>query len=126
MERPVTARRSLEGSDVFDAEVVVLVRLGARRDLPAHERGGRALGEWRSVGVPALESQRVARYLLSHCAPDGRAVSFRLPYQKSLLAGKLGLAPEALSRAFSLLRNHGVNVRGRLVQITDPEALRRI
>ncbi|MBB5042692.1 Crp/Fnr family transcriptional regulator [Shinella fusca] len=70
--------------------------------------------------------QRVARYLLSHCAPDGRAVSFRLPYQKSLLAGKLGLAPEALSRAFSLLRNHGVNVRGRLVQITDPEALRRV
>jgi CRP-like cAMP-binding protein len=70
--------------------------------------------------------QRVARYLLSHCTPDGRAVSFRLPYQKSLLAGKLGLAPEALSRAFSLLRNHGVNVRGRLVQITDPEALRRV
>jgi len=70
--------------------------------------------------------QRVARYLLGYCTSDGRAVSFRLPYQKSLLAGKLGLAPEALSRAFCLLRGHGVNVRGRLVQISDPEALRRV
>jgi CRP-like cAMP-binding protein len=70
--------------------------------------------------------QRVARYLLSHCPADGKAGSFRLPYQKSLLAGKLGLAPEALSRAFSMLRNHGVNVRGRLVHVPDPEALRRI
>ncbi|WP_337183953.1 cyclic nucleotide-binding domain-containing protein [Shinella sp.] len=70
--------------------------------------------------------QRVARYLLSHCTADGRASSFRLPYQKSLLAGKLGLAPEALSRAFSLLRGHGVSVRGRLVHIGDPEALRRV
>ena len=70
--------------------------------------------------------QRVANYLLSNCPNDGKATSFRLPYQKSLLAGKLGLAPEALSRAFSMLRDHGVHVRGRLVQIDDPEALRRI
>lgn len=70
--------------------------------------------------------QRVARYLLDNCAEEGKAASFRLPYQKSLLAGKLGLAPEALSRAFSMLRGHGVNVRGRFVQVEDPEALRRI
>ena len=70
--------------------------------------------------------QRVARYLLAHCPTEGKATSFRLPYQKSLLAGKLGLAPEALSRAFSMLRSHGVSVRGRLVHIGDPEALRRI
>jgi CRP-like cAMP-binding protein len=70
--------------------------------------------------------QRVARYLLTQCPADGRPASIRLPYQKSLLAGKLGLAPEALSRAFSMLRGHGVSVRGRLVHIGDPEALRRI
>ena len=70
--------------------------------------------------------QRVARYLLAHCPVEGKAASFRLPYQKSLLAGKLGLAPEALSRAFSMLRSHGVTVRGRLVHIGDPEALRRL
>ena len=70
--------------------------------------------------------QRVARFLLAHCPADGKAASFRLPYQKSLLAGKLGLAPEALSRAFSMLRGHGVTVRGRLVHIDEPDALRRI
>ncbi|MCF3641449.1 Crp/Fnr family transcriptional regulator [Rhizobium sp. TRM95111] len=70
--------------------------------------------------------QRVARYLLENCAADGREASFRLPFQKSLLAGKLGLAPEALSRAFSMLRQYGVNVRGRLIQIADKEALRRV
>ncbi|RFZ83971.1 Crp/Fnr family transcriptional regulator [Shinella sp. WSJ-2] len=70
--------------------------------------------------------QRVARFLLAHCIVEGKPASFRLPYQKSLLAGKLGLAPEALSRAFSMLRGYGVNVRGRLVHINDPEALRRV
>lgn len=70
--------------------------------------------------------QRVARYLLSLCPTEGVAASVRLPYQKSLLAAKLGLAPEALSRAFSLLRAHGVHVHGRLVQINDPDGLRRL
>jgi CRP-like cAMP-binding protein len=70
--------------------------------------------------------QRVALYLLQHCQASEKAASFRLPYQKSLLAGKLGLAPEALSRAFSMLRDYGVSVRGRLVHIEDAEALRRV
>src|SRR5262249_55050504 len=72
--------------------------------------------------------QRVARYLLelSHAQADGHPNSFRLPFQKSLLAGKLGLAPEALSRAFSLLKNSGVTIRGRVIQISDAEALRKI
>jgi len=69
--------------------------------------------------------QRVAKYLLElwH-AHGGSGNAFKLPFQKSLLAGKLGLAPEALSRAFSMLRNAGVSIRGRMVQITDAEALR--
>ncbi|MDO6967075.1 Crp/Fnr family transcriptional regulator [Rhizobium alvei] len=71
--------------------------------------------------------QRVANYLLELSRANGNGAStFRLPFQKSLLAGKLGLAPEALSRAFSLLRNSGVSIRGRMVQISDAEALRKI
>jgi CRP-like cAMP-binding protein len=69
--------------------------------------------------------QRVAKYLLElwH-AHGGPRNAFKLPFQKSLLAGKLGLAPEALSRAFSMLRNAGVSIRGRMVQVTDAEALK--
>lgn len=72
--------------------------------------------------------QRVANYLLDMLQHSGagNSNSFRLPFQKSLLAGKLGLAPEALSRAFSMLKTSGVSIRGRMVQITDAEALRRI
>lgn len=70
--------------------------------------------------------QRVARYLKKQCPQGSHNVSFRLPYQKNLLAGKLGLAPEALSRAFSHLKDYGVSVRGRLVQVNDPEALQSV
>ena len=68
--------------------------------------------------------QRVAEYLLKACPVDGGPASIRLPFQKSLLAGMLGLAPEALSRAFSSLRRAGVTVRGRIIQISDVKSLR--
>lgn len=70
--------------------------------------------------------QRVAHYLLSSVNAVEGATSIRLPFQKSLLAGKLGLAPEALSRAFSSLRRVGVTVRGRTIQISDINALKDI
>jgi CRP/FNR family transcriptional regulator, dissimilatory nitrate respiration regulator len=65
-------------------------------------------------------------YLLTACNAEGGPASIRLPFQKSLLAGKLGLAPEALSRAFSTLRRAGVTVRGRTIQISDVTALKQI
>lgn len=70
--------------------------------------------------------QRVAHYLLTHCETEGGPAAIRLPFQKSLLAGKLGLAPEALSRAFSTLRRVGVIVRGRTIHISDVSALKQI
>jgi CRP-like cAMP-binding protein len=70
--------------------------------------------------------QRVASYLLTHSQKNGAAASLRLPFQKSLLARKLGLAPEALSRAFSSLRRAGVTVQGRAIAIDDVDALKHI
>ena len=70
--------------------------------------------------------QRVAHYLITNCPHDATSYSLRLPFQKSLLAGKLGLAPEALSRAFSALRSSGVIVRGRIIQVNDLAALKQI
>ena len=66
----------------------------------------------------------MAIYLLETWrAQGGPGNPFKLPFQKSLLAGKLGLAPEALSRAFAMLKKTGVSIRGRMVHITDAEAL---
>jgi CRP/FNR family transcriptional regulator, dissimilatory nitrate respiration regulator len=72
--------------------------------------------------------QRVAHYILTHCRKDdaGKSATMRLPFQKSLLAGKLGLAPEALSRAFSTLKDNGVIVRGRLIHVENTGALENL
>ncbi|AJY47721.1 Crp/Fnr family transcriptional regulator [Martelella endophytica] len=70
--------------------------------------------------------QRVALYLLEQCEGQESSGSFRLAFQKSLLAGKLGLAPEALSRAFATLKELGVQVHGRIIEIEDMDALRRL
>jgi CRP/FNR family transcriptional regulator, dissimilatory nitrate respiration regulator len=68
--------------------------------------------------------QRVANFILQNCPDNAASARFRLPFQKSLLAGKLGLAPEALSRAFSALKSAGVSVHGRVIEIGDVNALR--
>lgn len=70
-------------------------------------------------------AQRVANYFLSRCPAAASQVTFRLPYQKRVLAGKLGLAPEALSRAFAALSEVGVDVRGRTVRIESMVMLRQ-
>lgn len=53
-------------------------------------------------------AQRVAEFLLdlSPCAEGSCVVN--LPYDKVLIAGRLGMKPESLSRAFSKLRSIGV------------------
>ncbi len=68
--------------------------------------------------------QRVANFILQNCPENASSARFRLPFQKSLLAGKLGLAPEALSRAFSALKPAGVTVHGRIIEIGDVNALK--
>lgn len=75
--------------------------------------------------------RRVASYLLARAqegAQEGAQTPARvsLPYDKAVLAGALGMAPEALSRAFAALRARGVEVRGREISVADPDALRRM
>jgi CRP-like cAMP-binding protein len=64
-------------------------------------------------------SQKVAHYLLGRCPGDGPSATFKLPYQKRVLAGKLGLAPEALSRAFASLARAGVAVKGKTIYLEN-------
>ena len=48
----------------------------------------------------------------------------RLPYDKRLLAGRLGMKPESLSRALGKLREIGVNDREGTITISDISELR--
>ncbi len=69
-------------------------------------------------------AQRLAEFLLELApCPDG-ACDVILPYDKVLIAGRLGMKPESLSRAFAKLRDHGVTMRQSLASIEDVAALR--
>lgn len=63
--------------------------------------------------------QRVAEFLV-RLSPvrDGGAV-IELPYEKALLANRLGMKPESLSRALAKLRPLGVSVEREQVSIVD-------
>lgn len=69
--------------------------------------------------------QRLAEFLASLTSAESGTSTIALPYDKSLIAGRLGLKPETLSRAFAKLRSVGVHVRASDVTIRDVAKLRR-
>jgi CRP/FNR family transcriptional activator FtrB len=70
-------------------------------------------------------TQRLGCYLLALAREQGMPEEFRLPYDKRLLAGRLGMTPENLSRAFAALRDYGVETQGARVALRDPASLER-
>lgn len=70
-------------------------------------------------------SQRLALYLMGLTVRRHGSAIVRLPHIKSLIAARIGVRPETLSRAFAQLRDHGVVVDGHSVAIADLAALGR-
>ena len=70
--------------------------------------------------------QRVAEFLASLCQAEKGPCTIALPYDKALIAGRLGLKPESLSRAFAKLRSVGVEVKASHVAVSDVAKLRRL
>jgi hypothetical protein len=68
--------------------------------------------------------QRVAEFLVSLAGVDHGSCMIALPYDKVLIAGRLGLKPESLSRAFAKLRPLGVEVHSAHVLVQDLGKLR--
>ncbi len=68
-------------------------------------------------------AERLANHLLDYSAQRGGATAFELGGEKRMVASLLGMTPENLSRAFATLRNHGLEISGARVQITDRVAL---
>jgi CRP-like cAMP-binding protein len=70
--------------------------------------------------------QRVAEFLVS-LAPVGHgSCVIALPYDKVLIAARLGLKPESLSRTFAKLRSIGVAVHASHVAVNDVAKLRQL
>ena len=73
-------------------------------------------------------AQRVIGYLLQHCPHDGECeerLEFTLPTSKQVIASRLNLTPETLSRIFHDLAEGGlIEVHGRQIMVPDLARLR--
>jgi CRP/FNR family transcriptional regulator, dissimilatory nitrate respiration regulator len=69
-------------------------------------------------------AQRLAEFLVSLTPVEAGPCTLTLPYDKSLVAARLGMKPESLSRALARLRELGVNVPQNQVLIEDVAVLR--
>jgi CRP/FNR family transcriptional activator FtrB len=119
------------------ARVLLLPAAAVRRTFAVDAAFARALAQelayaYRGI-VKELKNQklrssleRLANWLLAHDAETGSVGRFPLPFEKKVLASRLGMAPEVLSRSFASLAAYDVMVRGPTVEIKDPEALRRL
>jgi len=68
-------------------------------------------------------AQRVAEFLLNLCDKDAGQCMVTMPYDKVLIAGRLGMKPESLSRAFVRLKPLGVEIDHNHARIASVEAL---
>ncbi|MCK0170130.1 Crp/Fnr family transcriptional regulator [Aliiroseovarius sp. S1123] len=69
-------------------------------------------------------AQRVAEFLCELAECQTGACEVVLPYDKILIAGRLGMKPESLSRAFARLKDEGVQVKQNRAKIDDIDHLR--
>ncbi len=69
-------------------------------------------------------AQRVAEFLLDLCPVEHGPCAVTLPYDKVLIAGRLGMKPESLSRSFARLKELGVTVNQNHAAISDVALLR--
>lgn len=71
-------------------------------------------------------TERVAGFLVHLTHRTSGAAVVRLPMEKALIAGRLGMQPETLSRCLARLRALGVDASGEDVRINDVAQLRRL
>jgi CRP-like cAMP-binding protein len=69
-------------------------------------------------------AQRVGAFLLRFCPAGPGNATFELPFDKSLIARRLGMKPETFSRALGKLRGIGVETHGATVSVEDLDRLR--
>lgn len=67
---------------------------------------------------------RLAAMILNLSETRSGARRLTLPYEKQLIAGRLGMTPESFSRAMRQLKAHGISISRERIEITDVGQLR--
>jgi CRP-like cAMP-binding protein len=70
-------------------------------------------------------TERLAEFLIRLAPRRSGSATIELPWDKALVATRLGMRPETLSRSLAKLRDLGVEARGARITIDQLEALRR-
>ena len=70
--------------------------------------------------------QRLALFILRLCDQEAGACRIDLPLDKNLIAARLGMQPETLSRCLAKLRRAGVETDGAALLVTDIDRLRSV
>ena len=70
--------------------------------------------------------ERLANWLIARNAETGGHNRFELPFEKKILASRLGMAPEVLSRTFSALVPYKVRVQGATIELGDLPELTKL
>ncbi len=68
--------------------------------------------------------QRLGQWILGAMEKNGNAATVKIGFSKRALAYELGMSPANLSRLFNVFREHGVEVSGMNMTITDLDKLR--
>lgn len=63
--------------------------------------------------------ERLAAWIVQTCTTNGNQASLELKFNKRILASRLGMAPENLSRNLALLERYGVRNAGRDIMVDD-------
>jgi len=69
--------------------------------------------------------ERLANWILQTHQAQGGNGQITLKYPKRTLASELGMTPENLSRSLAGFAKHGIAIKGRVMFISDPGALRK-
>jgi CRP-like cAMP-binding protein len=130
-------RYLLTARALSEARVLMIPAETFREALDSEPRLSRALVDvlaehWRLLvrQIKGLKlhsaAERLATYLVIRSDAREGAATIRLEEELRIVAARLGMTPESLSRAFTALRAHGVASRGRSVTIDDIALLRRM
>ena len=126
---PVTAEAASHGRVLRIEHAAFVQCLKQKSDLAAAMLAsiGRRAGELtQQIGALKLldAPRRVAEFFLRLLADSGDAGRIALPYEKVLIAARLGMTPESFSRALAALTKLGVTTNREIVTISDPAKLR--
>jgi CRP/FNR family transcriptional activator FtrB len=70
--------------------------------------------------------ERLANWIIRRDHEAGSTGRFDLPFEKRVLAARLGMAPEGLSRSLAALADYHVKISGKTVTIGDRDAIMKL